>query len=83
MKQHAKEKTVPPPRKDDRMTGKESFLSALLGVAINVMAMVFAGVFLAVIFPSVDPILDSMQLAIIMADMVVICFIVVWIRSRL
>lgn len=45
MKQHAKEKTVPPPRKDDRMTGKESFLSALLGVAINVMAMVFAGVF--------------------------------------
>lgn len=83
MKQHAKEKTVPPLRKDDRMTGKESFLSALLGVAINVMAMVFAGVFLAVIFPSVDPILDSMQLAIIMADMVVICFFVVWIRSRL
>ena len=37
MKQHAKEKTVPPPRKDDRMTGKESFLSALLGVAINVI----------------------------------------------
>ena len=34
-------------------------------------------------FPSVDPILDSMQLAIIMADMVVICFFVVWIRSRL
>lgn len=34
-------------------------------------------------FPSVDPILDSMQLTIIMADMVVICFFVVLIRSRL
>ena len=45
MKKQAKEKTVPPSRKDDRMTGKESFLSALLGGAINVMAMVFAGVF--------------------------------------
>ena len=82
MKQHAKEKTVPPPRKDDTMTHKESLLSALLGVVINVMAMVFAGVFLAIIFPSATPVLDAEQLTMMVLELVVICFFVVWIRSR-
>ena len=83
MKQHAKEKTVPPPRRDDKMVRKESTFSALLGSFIRMLEMAIAGGVLAIFFPSTKSILTDGQLAWTMIESLVICSLLVSIRSRL
>ena len=82
MKQHARKKSVPTQKKDDKIPQKESTWSALLGSVIRVLEMLIAGGVLAIFFPGANGILTSYEFAKAIAWTMAVCLALVAWRNR-